>query len=81
MNWRGELAVGIVLLVLGIVFVWKFITEFLTVIKGAIPLFLLVAGGLLIWIALEDKRIEYELKKVEEELKKEESSTGGQQSS
>ncbi len=66
-----EILIGIILLAFGAYLSYYWLEELLLVIKGSLGLFLLLLGGIILWIGIEDKKIEEEIKKIEEEIKKE----------
>ena len=74
MNWKTELLLGLLMLAIGAVLSYKFNPKIITVLEGAVPLLMLIIGGLFLWIAYEDRLVEAELRKIEEELEKEKKS-------
>jgi 4-hydroxybenzoate polyprenyltransferase len=71
MNWKTELGLGAIMIIIGGVLTWQFNPQILVVLEGAVPLLLIIIGALFLWIAYEDKTVEAELKKIEKELEKE----------
>ena len=68
MDWIKEILFGLVLLIVGGFLTFYFFSEFLKVLLGIIGPILLVLGFILLWIGIEDKRMEKELKEIEKEL-------------
>lgn len=68
MDWIKEILFGLVLLIVGGFLTYYFFSEFLKVLLGIIGPILLVLGFILLWIGIEDKRMEKELKEIEKEL-------------
>ncbi len=62
-------AQGIYLPVLGTVYMWE---SLITLLVGSVPGFVFLIGLFIVWLELDELRIERELKKEEEEEEKEE---------
>ena len=62
-------AQGIMLPVVGTVYLWR---SLITLIVGFLPGFVFLIGLFIVWLELDELRIEMELKKEEEETEKEE---------
>jgi uncharacterized membrane protein YpjA len=71
-----ELLVGVILAVLGVAGIWYFLWDVITVIKGVIPIFVLLVGAVFLMIGVSTMREKtVELGESETESEKEESET------
>jgi uncharacterized membrane protein YpjA len=71
-----ELLIGVILAVLGVAGIWYFMRDVITVIKGVIPIFVLLVGAVFLMIGVSTMREKtVELGESEMESEKEESET------
>ncbi|RZN41598.1 MAG: hypothetical protein EFT35_02160 [Methanophagales archaeon ANME-1-THS] len=76
MKGMKELLVGVILAVLGVAGIWYFLGEVITVIKGVIPIFVLLVGAVFLMIGVSTMREKsVELGECETGSEKEESET------
>lgn len=67
-----KIIIGIILIAASVWWIVKFSwQDLLTVLNGAIPPFLILLGVFIVWLEIDEWKIEKELKKEEEKAKKE----------
>jgi hypothetical protein len=67
----GKLIIGIILVVGSIYYVWNYaVLELITVLKGAIPVIVFLLGIFIVWLELDELKIERELAKEEKKTRK-----------
>ena len=69
-DWIKEIIIGFVLLTIGGITFSIWYKYVIRILLGIIPIVSLFAGILLLWIGIEDKKLEKELKELEKELEK-----------
>lgn len=69
-DWIKEIIIGFVLLAIGGITFSIWYKYVIRILLGIIPIVSLFAGILLLWIGIEDKKLEKELKELEKELEK-----------
>lgn len=70
-----KILIGLALMVGSVVAVaqypqWGLVSAFMTVVKGTVPAFLFLIGLFMVWLELDELRIERELKREERKLRK-----------
>lgn len=67
----GKIAIGVILVIASVYYVWNYaLLDLITVLKGAIPVVVFLVGIFIVWLELDELRIERELAKEEKKARR-----------